>query len=427
MRWAAALVLAMAAGEARAEPEPGYSLLDEWEALWRRVVDRSGRPDPDGPIQQRFPGDLYPEYELDMAVPAFPLRLERAWTEMPSGARVWVQSLDEFQLATRAQIKTRAPLGRSWRIGVAFDRLETRTAQSDLVRIDFAWDPPCGPFVWMSAYPRLEKDDSDVTAAVGWRDPGLGEARLRVFALDPFTNASTALAESRDAELERSVKQVDLPIALAAEAISRSWRGWRGELYAGGVLPQTTRVRLADEAGDHDQEQRGWLGGALLEWKVPRRPLWLGASGLAMSTRWRREHETMFEADREVSERTRQLRGYALWAPLERLRLEGQLRFTSRPERAGGEERRDREWLTSVRAAWMLSRVAGVDLGLLRLDRTASGPPDERVEGERHRLVTRALLELGALWASFGVSWDLDPEGKGPFGGGGATLIVALP
>jgi hypothetical protein len=280
--------------------------------------------------------------------------------------------------------------------------------------------------VWLSAYPRWEKDDSDLGAAVGWRDPALGEARLRLFALDPFTNASTALAESRDRPLDRSVKQIDLPLALAAEAVSRSWRGVRGELYAGGIVPQSTDVRFADAALDYEQRASGWLAGALVEWKLEEAPLWLGASALGMSTRWRREHEVMVEEDGEVSERTWQLRPYALWAPVDRLRLEGQVRWTSRPESADGTHRRDREWLTSARGAWMFSRVVGVDLGLLRYDRSASGPPDVDVEGNRHRLVTRMLLQLGALWASFGVSWDLDPVGKGYFGGGGATLIVDL-
>jgi hypothetical protein len=293
------------------------------------------------------------------------------------------------------------------------------------VRVDFAWDPPGGTFVTISAYPRWEKDDSDVSVAIGRRHPDLGEARVRLFALDPFTNASTALAESRDQPLDRSVKQIDLPLALAAEVASRSWRGVRGELYGGGIVPQATEVRHLEPADDY-QQQSGWLAGALVEWKVPERPLWVGTSGLAMSTRWRREHETMGEEDREVSERTRQVRGYALWAPLDALRVEGQVRWTSRPESVDGEHRRDREWLTSARGAWMFSRVAGVDLALLRYDRSASGPPDVRVEGDRHRLMTRALLQLGALWASFGVSCDLDPVGKGPFGGGGATLIMDL-
>ena len=426
MRWRVVVLLALVAGAARGEPEPGFTLEDEWNALWRRVADRGGRPDPEGPVQQRFVDSLYREYELDLAVPAFPLRLERAWAERPAGARLWVQSLDEFELATRAQIKVRAPIGGAWRVGFAFDRLETRTVQSDLVRVDFAWDPPCGTFVWISAYPRWEKDDSDLSVAVGRRHPALGEARLRLFALDPFTNASTALAESRDEPLDRSVKQIDLPLALAAEVVSRSWRGVRGELYGGGILPQATQVRFEDPAEDYQQQQTGWLGGALAEWKLQPEPLWLGASGLVMSTRWRRDHDTMVEADREVSERSWQLRPYALWAPTGALRLEGQLRWTSRPESADGMQRRDQEWLTSARGAWMFSRVAGVDLGLLRYDRSSSGPPDVRVDGNRHRLVTRMLLELGALWASFGVSWDLDPVGKGYFGGGGATLIVDL-
>ncbi|HEU5056523.1 MAG TPA: hypothetical protein VFU21_08350 [Kofleriaceae bacterium] len=425
-RWPVVVVLLLAAGAARGEPEPGFSLEDEWNALWRRVADRGGRPDPDGPVQQRFAGALYPEYELDLAVPAFPLRLERAWAERPAGARLWVQSLDEFELATRAQLKVRAPLGRAWRIGVAFDRLQTRTVQSDLVRVDVAWDPACGTFVWISATPRWEKDDSDVSVAVGRRHPAFGEARLRLFALDPFTNASTALAESRDEPLERSARQVDLPVALAAELVSRSWRGARGELYAGGIVPQATEVRFADPAGDYQQEQSGWLAGALVEWKLPDDPLWLGATGLAMSTRFRRAHDAMVEEDREVSERTRQLRGYALWAPVAEVRVEGQLRWTSRPESADGVHRRDREWLTSLRGAWMFAPPAGIDLGLLRYDRSASGPPEVRVEGDRHRLVTRMLLQLGSLWASFGASWDLDPVGKGIFGGGGATLIVDL-
>lgn len=425
-RIALVLAVALRAGDARADPDPGYSLDDDWNAEWRRVLDRNGRPDPDGPIQQRFVDPLYPEYELDLAVPHFPLRAERAWAERPAGARLWVQSLDEFELASRAQLKQRAPLGRQWKLAIAFDRLATRTVQSDLLRLDFAWDPPCGTFVILSAYPRWEKSDSDLGAAVGYRHPAFGEARLRLFALDPFTNASYALAASRDSALDKRVEQVDLPIAVAGELASRVWRGARGELYAGGIPTQAVRVDLEDPAESHDQEQSGHLAGALAEWQLPDRPVWIGATGLLVSTHWHREHDGLAELDRDVRERTRQLRAYALAVPLDSLRLEGQVRWTSRPEIDTGAERRDREWLSQVRGEWMFSRVAGIDLGLLRLDRAASGPPEVNVDGTRHRMVTRVLLRLGALWASFGASWDLDPVGKGPFGGGGATLLIDL-
>ena len=419
------------------EPAPGYSLDDEWNQWWRRIADRSARPDPDGPVQQRFAERLYPEYELDLAVAGFPLRLERRWAEQTTGARLWVQSLDEFELANRVQLKTRADLGGHWHIGIGFDRTQTRTIRSDLVRLDFGYAPrgDTGPWASLSFYPRWEKIDSDAAAAVGYRHAEWGEASLRLFALDPFTNASFALTEAREAVPPVSARQLDFPLAVAGELATRQFVGVRSELYLGGILPHTTRYRFAEGSRNYRQRLSGILAGALVEWQPHATPmLRVGGTALSVATRWDRGHLSRPDLDRTVSESSHQVSVYALASPLDPLELEARVRFTSRPEtdsgpgapESGSDARDDSEWLASVRGEWMFSRAFGAELGFMRGDRTTSGQPDVRVDGTRHRLVTRALLRLGRMWASFGVSWDLDPGGKGAFGGGGATLIVDL-
>ena len=80
-----AFLVAAAPAAADAPEGLGYSLDDQWNEIWRRIFDREGRPDPDGPIQQRNAVMLYPEYELNLAVPQFPMRLERDWTERAAG------------------------------------------------------------------------------------------------------------------------------------------------------------------------------------------------------------------------------------------------------------------------------------------------------------------------------------------------------
>ncbi len=422
--------------EEPAPPPVGYTLDEEWNGFFRRLFDRGGRPDPDGAVQQRFDGDLYPEYDINLAIPPFPLRLERAWLADPSGARFTVQSLSEFELASVVQLKTRVSMGGHWTLGLAYDRLQDRVTHSDLVRMDFGYAPrgEVGPYGAISFTPRVEKIDVDAILALGYRHARWGDARVRVFAFDPFNNFAFALAKTRDKVLDPAVHQDELPLAATVELVSGTFRGVRGELYLGKIVRHETSFDKLDDRQSYLQALSGSLAGALLEWAPAGAgfPLHVGATATTFRTRTEREHDVMTAIDSDIREGTHAVRGYALATPWPNLELEAQVRWRSRPEThhfgtGADSARTDREWLYSLRGEWMISPHAGTELGLLRLERDTSGPPDANVDGNPTRIISRCVLRMGKVWVAFGASWDLVREGKGPFGGANMTMIVDLP
>lgn len=422
---------------AHATPPLAYSQDDAWNQHWRRLYDRHGRPDPDGPPQQRLNFDRNREYELDLAASDFPLALEESWRATPTGARLRLQSLDEFAFVHAVQLKTRAAVGDTGHVGFRFDRRYGRGEASDLLRVDFALDHigTTPLFARLSLYPRGEKEDIDAELLIGAHRPDLGEIRLRIAALDLFTDASYALAEGRGQVLDRHLDMRDPPLAFALEAHTTRWHGLRLELSGGLVIPQAMHVRHPDRPeDDHDRTQESWLGAALLEWHPDPMPLTLGLT----ARRWTSTFGTVDFADATrdatLEEDTTHLEAYALAAipasanPLPGpLHLEATLRRITThglidPEdtRRGGERR----WLAQLRAIWMPSPAIGLELGILRSDRTLTGPRAGRLAGTDHRLITRCVLPMGQnVWTSFGVGWDLDPE-DGRYDGGGLTMIL---
>jgi hypothetical protein len=57
------------------------------------------------------------------------------------------------------------------------------------------------------------------------------------------------------------------------------------------------------------------------------------------------------------------------------------------------------------------------------LSRDAEGEARAAVEGTHQRLLTRCVLQMGEVWAAFGVAWDLDPSWS-IYDGGGMTMII---
>lgn len=425
----AALTVLALTTTAHAAPPHGYSLDDAWAEQWRRMYDRHGRPDPDGPPQQRQNFLRGREYEMDLAASDFPLASEETWRRAETGARLRMQSLDEFSFVHAVQLKTRAAVGDTGHVGLRFDREHGRGHHTDLLRVDFALDRIARTplYTRLSLYPRGEKEDIDAELVLGARHP-LGELRLRVAAFDLFTDASYALAEGRGQILDRHLDMQDPPLAFALEALSTRWNGLRVELYGGLVIPQAIRVRHPERPeDDHHRTHEAWLAAALLEWRPEPLPLTLGLA----ARRWTSTFATIDHADpardEVIPEDTTRLDAYALAdlpgpihleASVRRLTIDGRLD----PARAltGGETR----WLTSLRAIWMPSPAIGLELGLMRHDRRVYGDPAGRLEGHDHRLLTRCVLPIGDnVWTSFGVGWDLDPE-DGRYDGGGLTMIL---
>ena len=77
-----------------------------------------------------------------------------------------------------------------------------------------------------------------------------------------------------------------------------------------------------------------------------------------------------------------------------------------------------------LRGNWMPTRVFGVELGYLVLDRAAEGQGElaDFLTQTNHRLSTRIALAFDPhVWITFGVGWDMD-ELEHPYDQGGMTL-----
>jgi hypothetical protein len=418
--------------------EPGYDLHESWDDLWRRFQDRNGRPDPYGPLLQPSPELQRAEYELTLAVAEHPLHFERDWNRRARGARVFIHSDDEFSFFNEVRAKERIPMGRVGALGLRYDRLELREVRSSMFQLAFAFPDirNSGAFVEIRPIARFEKPDLDIELAVGWARPELGRVQARVFSLDTFNDASDALATNRNAPRELRVIHREPAFGLALEGELFAIRNIRTALYVGGVIPtRQTYYYAAEELTDRDREQSALLGGAWLEWAVPRSPVLLGAAATRVDTRqvdhnfdgaiidWVREHETRARAYALVRLDDDVIANFLGSLTLE---LVGSYRLTQLPEHTSewGAVPRDRSWLGMLRANWMPTRVFGLELGYLVLDRAAEGDGElaDVLTQTNHRLSTRFALEFDPhVWITFGVGWDLDERGQA-YDQGGMTL-----
>jgi hypothetical protein len=430
----AATVAGAASPLVPARDQIGFSLNDDWREVWRRTLDRHGRVDALGPIQQRFAGDHRPETEEAQAVSDYALGDEWAWSRSGRGVRWWVHSYDAVRLGTHAQLEYGAPISDTWSFEIRFDRLYTPAAHSDLLQGDFVWRPP-GPrgfYTSISFFPRIEKEDTDVGFTIGYHDDSLGQARLRMFALDPFSNAAYSLASTFDFSEDTVItRQLSPPIAFAAELESVRLGGWRLESYLGGVLPQARRVYTEEFTQVRRQAEAALLFGGLLEYRVPSAPLWAGVSGLAQLTSWEDEEEAVPGSLQHISEQTYQGRAYLLAVFNPNLRLETQLRATARPEQRDGPHgqrarRKDHEYFYHTRLQWLITRRAGVDVSYWRTFREASGLPDVNVEGRALRLDLRVLLRYERFLATFGVGLNPLRGSRPVYAGGGGNMVLLL-
>lgn len=451
--------LGPSAAWAEVEISPGRSLEIGWGLLWRRVADRHGRPDPEGALQQRQSARQYPEYEMDLAVTDYPLHTERPWVRDPSGARLRIQSLNEFTFFHEATLKVQAPVGAGGYAGLRVDRRHDRVSQSDLLRLEIGAteiaDSPI--FAEIGLYARWEKEDIDVDLRLGAADPRWGRLSLRGLLLDPFSDVAYSLAESRSAALPRAVDRAGLPVALMVEAQSAPLGSWLLEAY-GGIIPKveaayTLPTRPVD---DHQRADSGYALGGQVERHSG--PLILGASGLWVHTETRWWGFTEASTDPGIArngavvEDWRQIEGWALLALGEARRLEALVRWSdtdgalaawagsrlSNAPRPGEpaplppSTTGDRQpagsawWLTRLRLYWPLGAVVGLELGAMSGRRLIRGADRRREEGVDHRLTTRLTFQItDRLWSSLGVGWDLDDDGS-VYDGGGFNLAMDL-
>jgi hypothetical protein len=438
------IVLAVIAHSAAAEADTpalvetehiGFTLDEDWRQWWRRVLDRGGRPDPTGPLQQRFAKPQYPEHEVDQIVGDFMLAREAHWARSTNQLRFWVHSYDALELGTKFQMKLGHDIGGDWRVGFRYDGLDNRATASHLLSCDFTWSPQgkAGFYTTSSIYPRLEKQDTDLALTVGYDAGSLGHARVRIFGLDPFTNASYALASNRKPPAPLFWKQLDLPLAVSVELLSGQWRGLHSELYLGAVPSQRQELHLGGLVEKHIHDDAAWMLGGMLEWRAPEYPLWLGVTGLVAANRWKAfDTDDIAGSRQRIRERNVQTRAYAIVSPRRDMLFEGQLRVTARPESVrspGGAhtEREDNEYVLGTRGQWLFSSWLGTELAYWHTDRGTAGPPDVSVDGSIDRFVTRLVFNSGGgMLVSVGADWDPAPRRSAYYAGGGATVSIDM-
>jgi hypothetical protein len=408
----------------------GYTFDDEWRGAWNRILDRTGRPDSTGPIQQRFNNRMYPEHGNDRTAGDFMLGRERAWAEAETGARFWIHSYDALSLGNKIQLKLGRPVGETWNVGLRYDAYEARNSTSKMVRADFKWEPPgeYAPLLEIAVFPRLEKQDTDVGLTVGYRWGALGETRLRVYGLDAFMNGSYALARNRKPPADLVWQQLDVPLAFSFEMLSGTYRGLRSELYVGAVVPQRRALHLGGFVDRHVRRESAILFGHLLEYQADFYPLWIGAGTMIVNDVWETRETGVPDSEVRIDERSVQSRLYAFSRPQSNLLLETQLRHWWRPESVQGPgdiltERQDREWMYHARGQWLMNDSWGMELAYWYTDRDTAGPPDVFVDGVGNRIVTRFLLQIPGVIATWGVGWDPFPR-RALYAGGGGTVAI---
>ncbi len=421
----------------------GYSMQEEWATLWRRILDRHGRADEMGPLYQpRIDLDRR-EYPLTLAVADFPMRWERDWAVRNRGARFWMHSDDEFFFLNRVQIKEQVPMGRVGAMGFRYDRVEGRTVQSSLFRLDFRFPDirDTGAFVELRGYLRAAKPDLDLEAVVG-QDFAWGRVMARGIVFDPIVNASDALVKARNGEVERRLHQENLAFGWSLEAQTRSWHGLRAEGYLGNVVPNRLRVEYADFApdpeGDFYKEQSGILGGGLLEYgrgwrggaRKKRYRMHVGAGTTLIATEHRVDFDDFERADIDAPERRAEVKLWWLAHFPHDIDAQVMGRYTrSKLGLVPGLDYRradlDRQWFAEARATWMFTRPFGMELGYSILERRIEG--DERLQpiaGLDNRALVRFVLRLqNWFWCSFGAGFDLD-RGNEPYDQAGMTMIL---
>lgn len=366
-----------------------------------------------------------------MATAEYPIGDEALWARSRDGARWWVHSYNAVQLGNNVSMKMGRTIGpkNRWSYDIRYDRLYTRDTWSDLVQADFTWQPKKDrtPFVAVSVFPRIEKQDSDMALSVGYKDSRLGEARFRLWTLDLFSSAAYAVATGRGSPLDYLWKSTSMPLAVAAELSSVRIGGLRSELYLGAVIPQSRELYTEELAYVRKFEESAALFGGLVEYKFKKIPLWIGVASTMVNSHFDEQNVTEPEKSKTVNETNLQARLYALSVPRRDMRIEGYWRMTARPEEVITVDdptsyRKDYDSMVSLRWQWLLGRTTGFELSYWRYDRKTEGPPDMNVDGSGNRIATRMLWHLKDLTATFGVGWD--PANAGFYDGSGGTLSV---
>lgn len=414
----------------------GWDMRNQWDGVWRRFQDRNGRPQLQGPLLQWSPELQRAEYELALVAAEHPLIFERDWARRTRGARVFIHSDDEFSFFNGVRLKERIPMGRAGALGIDFNRVELREIHSSMVQLVFAFPNIAGSGAFLEIRPvaRFEKQDLDVEVAAGWSREHVVRVTARLFSFDTFNNASDALAKQRDAEQEVRVLQRNASLGTALELELFAIPRVRAQAFIGAVLPSRARLDYLDPwLVDVERTQSALLGGTWLEWALPTLPIWIGGSAQVVAT----EQTKVDDAGQRITdepERELRTRGYLL-AEVGRgsvghttFELSASLRDDRLPSHRSeyGSVTRDRSVMGVARTTWMPTRVFGLELTYVGLQREAEGVGElaQFLTGTNHRLVTRFAFAFDPhVRITFGVGWDLDDRSN-RYDQGGMTLTA---
>ncbi|MFV8754087.1 hypothetical protein ACNOYE_26375 [Nannocystaceae bacterium ST9] len=414
----------------------GWDMREQWDGVWRRFQDRNGRPQLQGPLLQWSPELQRAEYELALAAAEQPMLLERDWNRRTRGARLYVHSDDEFSFFNTLRLKENVRMGRAGALGMRFDRVEVREIHSSLFRLNFAFPniAGSGAFIEIRPVARFEKQDLDVEVALGWNRDRVARVTARLFSFDTFNNASDALARQRDAEQEVRVLQRNASLGTALEFELFAIPNVRAELFLGAVLPSRSLLDYADAwVVDFERTQSALLGGTWIEWALPSAPVWVGGSVQMVATK-QVNVDLQGHTLAEIPERELRSRAYLL-IHLGRgtignttIELSASYRDDQLPRHTSeyGSVTRDRSWMGMARTTWMPTRVFGLELTYIGLDREADGVGDLApfLSASNHRLVTRFAFAFDPnVRITFGVGWDLDDRSN-RYDQGGMTLTA---
>lgn len=414
----------------------GWDMREQWDGVWRRFQDRKGRPDSLGPLLQWAPETQRAEYELALAAAEHPLMLERDFARRTRGARAFVHSDDEFSFFNGVHLRERVPMGRAGALGLRYDRSELREIRSSMFQLVFAFPDIArsGAFVEIRPVARFEKPDLDVEIAAGWSREQVARVTARLFSFDTFNNASDALAKQRESDRDVRVLQRNAALGGALELELFALPHVRVQAFVGAVLPSRALLDFRDPLiVDVERTQSALLGGGWLEWALPGAPLWLGGSAQVISTT-QRDVDGQGDALAHVRERELRARAYLL-AEAGRgtvghtsIELSASLRDDHLPDHrsAYGRVTHDRSVMAIARTTWMPTRVFGLEMTYVGLEREAEGSGELTtfLTGTNHRLVSRFALAFDPhVRITFGVGWDLDDRSN-RYDQGGMTLTA---
>ena len=410
---------------------PNLATLQMWvEDVWLALTDRDGsyfgRLADEGTFQ-RFNPLMDHEYELDVRTGMFTPSEEARWASSRRGVRASGASIGRSLIMTDLELREAVPISGPVELGFHFVRQHSLTARRDHPRVGLRWNgvggSPWNLSTWLGVHFFKPSADVEVAVARRWGPPE-GEWRLRVGLglLDAFNDLIFEGLGVPPTEVDAHYDYTAASRAIRA-MLQRTWGSTRVELHGG--LTTLSRVLVTfPSTGDRSYtlDERVGFAGALAEARLFGR-IAVSAYGTLARADTDRRFRVPSPENLELMEETRAIGGRARLGLTADVSVEGDLRWTWRPEdRHTGDgtrlEHDDRELFGQV-ALLRRPRVGELwRLAVAQYDREST-VFDGRLAGVQQRLT----MEWGYRFVSdfevvAGLRLDLDAFERAPFDGG---------